>query len=156
MFTEQLPNTFDYISSLPGLVCLVGDMNIHFDNPLQSLTKHTLTTLSLYSLVQIINKPTQKCGHTIKKSVNLKCYSSEELIALSILHEVVPSWYSFHSWVVWNNADKVSCSRTQHTIAGLRTVTSVSRNRHSNQTTNMLKLTGLLFDLMMTSIKLCC
>ena len=40
-------------------------MNIHFDNPLQSLTNQTLTTLSLYSLVQIINMPTHRCGHII-------------------------------------------------------------------------------------------
>ena len=39
MYTEQLPDLLDYINSLPGLVCLVGDMKIHFDNPLQSLTK---------------------------------------------------------------------------------------------------------------------
>ena len=51
--------------SLPGLVCLFGDMNIHFDNPLQSLTKQTLSTLSLYGLVQVINKPTHRCGHII-------------------------------------------------------------------------------------------
>ena len=35
LFTEQLPNLLDYVNSLPGHVCLVGDMNIHFDNPLQ-------------------------------------------------------------------------------------------------------------------------
>ena len=46
MFTEQLPNVLDYVNSLPGFVCLVGDMNIHFDNPLQSLTKQNLSTLS--------------------------------------------------------------------------------------------------------------
>ena len=63
MFTEQLPDLFDYVNSLPGFVCLVGDMNIHFDNPLQSLTKQTLTTLSLYNLVQVINKPNNRCGH---------------------------------------------------------------------------------------------
>ena len=40
-------------------------MNIHFDNPLQSLTKQTLSTLSLYCLVQVINKPTHRCGHII-------------------------------------------------------------------------------------------
>ena len=40
-------------------------MNIHFDNPLQSLTKQTLTTLSLYNLVQVINEPTHRCGHII-------------------------------------------------------------------------------------------
>ena len=65
MFTEQLPDILDYVSNLPGFVCLVGDMNIHFDNPLQSLTKQNLTTLSLYSLVQVINEPTHRCGHII-------------------------------------------------------------------------------------------
>ena len=39
MFTEQLPDLLDYVNNLPGFVCLVGDMKIHFDNPLQSLTK---------------------------------------------------------------------------------------------------------------------
>ena len=65
MFTEQLPNFLDYINSLPGFVCLVGEMNIDFDNPLQSLTKQTLSTLSLYDLVQVINEPTHSCGHII-------------------------------------------------------------------------------------------
>ena len=65
MFTEQLPDLLDYVNNLPGFVCLVGDMNIHFDNPLQSLTKQTLTTLSLYNLVQVINMPTHRCGHII-------------------------------------------------------------------------------------------
>ena len=58
MFTEQLHYLLDYVNNLPGFVCLVGDLNIHFDNPLESLTKQTLTTLSLYNLVQVINKPT--------------------------------------------------------------------------------------------------
>ena len=65
MFTEQLPDLLDYASNLPGFVCFVGDINIHFDNPLQSLTKQTLTTLSLYSIVQVINKSTHRCGHII-------------------------------------------------------------------------------------------
>ena len=41
------------------------NMNIHFDNQLQSLTKQTLAILSLYDLVQVINKPTHKCCHII-------------------------------------------------------------------------------------------
>ena len=64
MFTEQLPDLLDYVNNLPGYVCLV-DMNIYFDNPLQSLTKQTLTTLSFYNLVRVINKPTHRCGHII-------------------------------------------------------------------------------------------
>ena len=69
MFTYQLPDLLDYVNNLPGFGCLVGDMNIHFDNPLQSLTKQTLTTLSLYNLVQVINKPTRRCGHIIDRVV---------------------------------------------------------------------------------------
>ena len=65
MFTEQLSDPFYYVKNLPGFVCLVGDMNIHFNNPLQSLTKQTLTTPSLHSHVQVINKPTHRCGHII-------------------------------------------------------------------------------------------
>ena len=65
MLTEQLPDLLDYVNNLPGFVCLVIDMNIHIDNPLQSLTKLTLTTLGLYNLVQVINKPTHRCGHII-------------------------------------------------------------------------------------------
>ena len=76
-------------------------MNIHFDNPFQSLSKQTLKKWKWKCLI-------------------FKCYSSEELITLNILHEVVPTWYSFHSWVDWSNADKVS--RKQHTVAGVRTV----------------------------------
>ena len=55
MFTEQLPDLLDYVINLQGFDCLVGDMNIHFDNPLQSLTNHSLTTLSVHNLVQVIN-----------------------------------------------------------------------------------------------------
>ena len=65
MFTEQLPDLLDYVNNITGTACLVDDMNIHIDNPLQSLTKQTLPTLSLYNLVQVINKPTHRCGHMI-------------------------------------------------------------------------------------------
>ena len=65
MFTEQLPDLLDYVNNLPGFACLVVDMNIHSDNPLQTLTKQTLTTLSLHNLVQVIKKPTHRCGHII-------------------------------------------------------------------------------------------
>ena len=65
MFTKQLPDLLDYVNNLQKFVCLVGDMNIHFDNSLQSTNKQTLTTLSLDNLIQVINKPTHRCGHII-------------------------------------------------------------------------------------------
>ena len=70
------------------------------------------------------------------KCVIFKCYSTEELITLNTLHEVVPTWYSFHSWVDWSNADKVSCSRRKHIDAEVRTRNLCIQNRHSNHNTN--------------------
>ena len=58
MFTEQLPDLLNYVDNLQGFGSLVGYMNIHLDNPLQSQTKQTMTTLSLHSHVQVINEPT--------------------------------------------------------------------------------------------------
>ena len=69
IFTEQLPDLPDYINNLAGLVCPVGHMNIHIDNPLQSVTEETLTTLRLYNLAQFINKPTHGCGHITDRVV---------------------------------------------------------------------------------------
>ena len=62
---EVASSRLDYINNLIIFVCFVGDMNIHFDNPLQSLSKQTMTTLSLYNIVQVINKPTHMYGHII-------------------------------------------------------------------------------------------
>ena len=95
MFTEQLPDLLDYVNNLPGFVCLVGDMNIHFDNPLQSQTTQNLTTLSFHNLVQVINKPTHRCGHIIdwaivqpdddihKKYILLQTHLKQTIIALN-------------------------------------------------------------------------
>ena len=87
MFTEQLPDLLDHINNLPGHVCLVGDMTIHFDNPLQSLTKQTLTTISLHSLVKFINKPTHKCGHIIVRVVVRADYDNHRKYIVTDSHE---------------------------------------------------------------------
>ena len=90
MFTEKLPDLLDCVSNLPGIRCLVGDMNIHFDNPLQSLTKQTLTTLSLCSLVQVINKTTHMCGHIIDWVVfDLTMTSIENLLLQTHLNQTI-------------------------------------------------------------------
>ena len=94
MLTEQLPDFIDYVNNLPVFVCLVGDMNIHFDNPIQSLTKHTSSTLCLCNLVQVINKTAHRCGHIIDrvsvrpdddihKNLLLQTHVNQTIIALN-------------------------------------------------------------------------
>ena len=94
MFTEQPPNILDYANNLPEFACLVGDVNIHFYNPIQSQTKQTLTMLSLCILVQVINDPTHWCGHMIDwvivrpdgdihKNILLQTHFNQTIIALN-------------------------------------------------------------------------
>ena len=113
MFTEQLPDLLDYVNNLSGFVCPVVDMNIHFDNPLQSLTKRTLTTLILNSLIQVINKTTHMCGHIIdwviyradddihKKSTVTESLESDDYCTKSYFNVSV-SKPSTSYWTVWN------------------------------------------------------
>lgn len=44
---------------------MLGDVNIHFDKTHESLTKQTIEILHMYSLQQIVDKPTHRRGHTI-------------------------------------------------------------------------------------------
>ena len=80
MFTEQLPDILEYVDNLPGLVCLVSDMNIHNYKPLQSTTTTT----------------TNRCGHindwslfeltmTSIKKLLFQTYLNQTIIALKIL-----------------------------------------------------------------------
>ena len=67
-----------------------------------------------------------------------ECYSSEKLITLNILHEVVPTWYSFTTDST--EAMRIKCLAQGNNILLPRfePSTSVSRNRHSSQSTNLL------------------
>ena len=143
MFIEQLPDLLDYIYNLPGLVFLVGDMNIHFDNPLQSLAKQTLTTLSLYNLVQVINKPTHGCGHIIgwvivrpdddirKKSTVSDTLESEHYCTKSYLNVSVSTLYRTVRYIA--NIDR------QSFIAEISSISESSSVEKANQFCDFLR-----------------
>ena len=143
MLTEQLPNLLDYVNILPRFDCLVGDMNIHFDNPLQSLTKQTLTTISLHSLVQVINEPTHRCGHVIDwvivrpdddihgKSTVTDSHESDHYCTKSYFNASVSKPSNLYRTV--RNIDRPSI------IAELSSVSEFSSVENANQFCNCLR-----------------
>jgi hypothetical protein len=69
MFTDQLPDFLDYVNNLHGHVCFVGDANIHFDQPQETLTKDTVELFNMHNLKQIVNVPTHRKGHILDWTV---------------------------------------------------------------------------------------
>ena len=139
MFTEKLPD-LDYVCILPGFVCLVADMNIHFDNPLQSLTKQNFTTLSLHSLVQVNNKPTHRCGHIIdwvivqpdddihKKSTVTDSFESDHYCTNSYFNVSVSMPSTLHSTVSnIANIDRPSCIAELSSVSVFASVEKASQ-----------------------------
>ena len=131
MFTEQMPDLLDYISNFTAYACHVVDMNIHFDNPLQSLTKQTLTTLNLHSAVQVINKPTHKCGHIIDRVLT---HLNQTIVKLSRISRFQPQ-SSTSYWTVRNmaNIDRPSFN------AKLFSVSEFSSDETANQFCEFLR-----------------
>ena len=73
-------------------------------------------------------------------SAIFQCYSSEKLIALNNLHEVVPP--GTHFTAESTEAMRIKCLAQKRSILipGFQPSTSVSRNQHTNHMTNMLKI----------------
>ena len=146
MFTEELPDLLDYVNNLPGFVCLVGDMNIHFDNPLQSLTKQTLTTLRLYNLVQVINKPTHRCGHIINwvivrpnDDIHIKSTVTDSLESDHYCTKSILQYFVSMPSTLYRTARNIANIDRPSFIAELSSVSEFSYVENANRFCNFLR-----------------
>ncbi len=64
---------FDY-------VIIVGDFNIHVDNPQDSGTKELFCGLDNYGLTHHVMKPTHKKGHTLDLVISKGLYISKVVV----------------------------------------------------------------------------
>ena len=62
-FLSEFDNFIDEISTLPGKLVLLGDLNIHVDTPEESDARHFLTTLATSGLHQHVTVVTHEKGH---------------------------------------------------------------------------------------------
>ena len=65
LFSEQFPDLIDTCSSLRGQICILGDMNIHYDCPDHPLTSKTLDLLYMYTFKQVVTQSTHRRGHIL-------------------------------------------------------------------------------------------
>ena len=65
LILSEFPDFLEYCNTLPGKLIILGDFNIHFDSPANSLTSKTLEILTTFDIVQGVQAPTHRCGHII-------------------------------------------------------------------------------------------
>ena len=64
MFLEQFTDLLESYVACDRLF-VVGDLNVHFDNPSDPCTAALNAVLGSLSLEQLVNVPTHRCGHTL-------------------------------------------------------------------------------------------
>ena len=64
-FLKEFEDFIDCVNELPGKVLLVGDLNVHFDEPSKSDVKRVSTFLSSIGMSQLVSEPTHKHNHTL-------------------------------------------------------------------------------------------
>ena len=108
-FLADMDSLFDEIfvlSSVPGL--LIGDFNVHLDNPNDSTTKCMNEILRAYSLYQLVTEPTHDSGHVIDLVIT-------DSIKASGLQNVSPL-LSDHRVIRFNIDCQSFESTTKHTL----------------------------------------
>ena len=64
-FLSDFQDFLDTLTFLNKEVLIVGDINLHFDEPNDRYVKKMIDILSARNLIQIVNKPTHRNGHII-------------------------------------------------------------------------------------------
>ena len=64
-FLHEFDSFIDVISLLPGKLILLGDFNVHWDNPTKPDVNHVLTTTTAANLIQHVHEPTHTSGHVL-------------------------------------------------------------------------------------------
>ena len=62
---RTVPGLNRHGNSLRGQICILGDMNIHYDCSDHPLTAKTLDMLNMYNFKQVVTQSTHRCGHIL-------------------------------------------------------------------------------------------
>ena len=65
MFLEEFPNLLEFSNSIAGSHIILGNFNLHFDQPNSPDVSKILDSISMFDLTQIVDKPTHRCGHIL-------------------------------------------------------------------------------------------
>ena len=120
LFSEQFPDLIDTCNSLRGQICILGDMNIHYDCPDHPLTSKTLDLLYMYNFKQVVSQSTHRRGHI------LDCIIIRPSDQIHLSSEVTDSLESDHLCVM--SCFDVSVARSCPVYRYVRNIRAIDRS----------------------------
>ena len=120
LFSEQFPDLIDTCNSLRGQICILGDMNIHYDCPDHPLTSKTLDLLYMYNFKQVATQSTHRRGHI------LDCIIIRSSDQIHLSSEVTDSLESDHLCVM--SCFDVSVARSCPVYRYVRNIRGIDRS----------------------------
>ena len=120
LFSEQFPDLIDTCNSLRGQICILGDMNIHYDCPDHPLTSKTLDLLYMYNFKQVVTQSTHRRGHI------LDCIIIRPSDQIHLSSEVTDSLESDHLCVM--SCFDVSVARSCPVYRYVRNIRGIDRS----------------------------
>jgi len=86
MSVDQLHSLLEHCNSLHGSSIVLGDFNVHYDNPLNPTTSRVMDLLTTFNLTQTVSQPTHDKGHILDWLLHT---SDEHLVqSTSVSHSI--------------------------------------------------------------------
>ena len=95
-FFSEFEMFMEYVTTLPGQILILGDVNYHLEDTSNGQTRDFLELLDILNLSQLVNQPTHRLGHT------LDCIITEKNSNLVNNIQVYTPWISDHCLVAFN------------------------------------------------------
>jgi len=115
-FLPEFDEFLAVVDLLPGRIALLGDFNIHHDQPSKSEVKRAITIMDSLNFTQIVHGPTHRDGHTLDWIV------TKENDSIIVPHTITKLNVSDHFYI--------DCTLNLHKTHDIKT-TFISRNYRS-------------------------
>jgi exonuclease III len=139
MFLSDFDHLLDHFCLSPGHLLILGDINVHHDNPHSYDTKHICNSLSHHNMTQLISEPTQQSGHTLDWIISrdhANPATGNSLVLSTSLTSGLPSDHS----AILCFLDISPPTRTRHTVTR-RNLKSINLSTFLSEASNLLSET---------------
>ena len=81
-FLAEFADIIERVTTYAVPLFVLGDINLHLDDNSDSLTLRFLQILDEFDLIQLVNRPTHKAGHTLDVFITRNCFSTHVSVSV--------------------------------------------------------------------------